>query len=73
MTNDEIRLAMEKVELRVIRERRRHEKAMKELNTELAVIRNACPHRKTKYWPDPSGNNDSEHECLVCGKSAHRL
>lgn len=29
----------------------------------------ACPHESTEYHPDPSGNNDSWSECLVCGKT----
>lgn len=28
-----------------------------------------CPHKETVYHPDPSGNNDSWHECTRCGDS----
>lgn len=33
------------------------------------VLKAACTHAPefTKYHPDPSGNNDSWTECLVCG------
>ena len=27
-----------------------------------------CPHVEVEYIPDPSGNNDSYHRCLTCGK-----
>lgn len=26
-----------------------------------------CPHTLTEYHPDASGNNDSHHECCICG------
>lgn len=35
-------------------------------------IRAECPH-DYKYHPDPSGNNDSEYVCEVCGNSRRRL
>lgn len=32
-----------------------------------------CKHEKTRYYPDPSGNNDSFHSCLDCGLEKKRF
>jgi hypothetical protein len=37
------------------------------LRAELRKEQKKCPHTKTTYHPDPSGNNDSYSECDVCG------
>ncbi len=34
----------------------------------IALIREDCKHEKTKFFPDPSGNNDSFIECQICWK-----
>ena len=33
----------------------------------LSVAQAKCPHPVTKYYPDPSGNNDDNTTCLCCG------
>jgi hypothetical protein len=41
----------------------------------LAEVQMQCPHphQHVKFYPDPSGNNDSSEECKICGKEAKRL
>lgn len=53
--------------------RERHEKERKGHEIEKARLHNACEHLVVEYWPDPSGNNDSHEECLVCGHQAVRI
>lgn len=40
---------------------------LKELDDQLAEVRQKCPHLETEYYPDASGNNDSWTECKWCG------
>lgn len=37
---------------------------------ERELLKKVCKHPPefNKYHPDPSGNNDSWHECLICGE-----
>lgn len=42
--------------------------AFKALGVEVKEVREKCPHYVTTYYPDPSGNNDSETTCDICGK-----
>jgi rubrerythrin len=46
----------------------RHQRELSELNAKLSVIKKKCPCKVTKYYPDPSGNNDSCYACIVCGR-----
>jgi len=73
MTNTDIKGAVHKIVVKMCAENARHEKALKKLNQDLAKIQRDCPHDKTSYEPDPSGNNDSTTTCLICDKSARRL
>lgn len=41
---------------------------LKALGGEKKMIQDKCPHYVTTYYPDPSGNNDSETTCDICGK-----
>lgn len=43
------------------------EVAKKNFTAEEVAIQKSCAHRFTKYYADPSGNNDSHTECLICG------
>lgn len=49
----------------------RYELEMKELRRNLEAARKDCPCPKSAmlYRNDPSGNNDSYHECRICGKT----
>ena len=40
--------------------------------SELRELRKRCPHTKTTYHPDPSGNNDSGYSCDLCGMYSRR-
>lgn len=73
MTDAEIKTSVQEIEKKLSAESARHEKRVKKLRTELWSIQKQCPHNLTHYEPDPSGNNDSTMECLVCGKEARRL
>jgi len=53
-------------------EEERHKKAVGEINARRVDLQKQCPHLETTYYPDASGNNDSEHICDLCGRRAHR-
>lgn len=46
-----------------------YRKAMDAINGEIKSVKDKCPHLTRTYHPDPSGNNDSYHECDSCGKT----
>lgn len=58
---------LEKHQTKREKEYLRHEKAMQKLDAEYRKLVFSCPNTQTKFHPDPSGNNDSEYECLDCG------
>ena len=60
MTRSEHRLALEK-------ENSRHDRVLGRLRDRLHAYQRDCPHSRTRFVPDASGNNDSYHECLDCG------
>lgn len=41
---------------------------IKNIDDLLEELQEKCFHERTEYYPDASGNNDSHHECLDCGK-----
>lgn len=43
------------------------------INSRIADIQKKCPHPKTTYYPDASGNNDSCYVCNVCGLEKKRF
>ena len=73
MTDADIKNSVQEIERKLSAESKRHEKRAKKLNDELWAIQKQCPHNSTHYEPDPSGNNDSTMECLICGREARRL
>ena len=44
-----------------------HLKKESELHAQLSAIQEDCDHSIQRYHGDASGNNDSYHECLICG------
>lgn len=40
----------------------------KEYRMKLRDLRAQCKHENTSFESDPSGNNDSYHQCDDCGK-----
>jgi len=49
-------------------ERKRHQSALNEIERSIIQLQSKCGHEVTKFYPDASGNNDSETICLICGK-----
>ncbi len=49
--------------------------ANKKNNELLQEFQDKCPHplNNVNYYPDPSGNNDSFHECSLCGFQAKKI
>ncbi len=45
----------------------RFDEEKKNLWNLLKEFQRYCTHDETTYNPDPSGNNDSWHECVRCG------
>ncbi len=50
-----------------------YKKDRKKINGKISQLQSSCSHAKTKYCPDPSGNNDSCYVCQICGKEAKNL
>lgn len=44
-----------------------HDKIDARLKRELDIAQEMCPHPDTKCYTDPSGGNDHEFHCLICG------
>lgn len=71
MKLDDLRKVKDKIAMlkeRVFQERLRHQRELDALNLQIASAQLECHHERTKQHPDPSGNNDSFTECLICGK-----
>lgn len=49
-------------------EETRHHQTIEGYKKRIEEIRKECGHWVTTFHPDPSGNNDSYHECSLCGK-----
>lgn len=49
-------------------EEAKYEKRIKEIKTCIKDWQETCKHWSKTFHPDPSGNNDSFHECNICGK-----
>lgn len=49
---------------------RRFHKERDELQKKLESIQAECSRRFTTHHGDPSGNNDSHYECLICGTTS---
>lgn len=50
-------------------ENNRHKKELKTIDDKWAELEKECPHHETTFYPDASGNNDSETLCDICGKT----
>jgi argininosuccinate lyase len=50
-----------------------YKRDVKDIERKISLLRKECKHPEIKYWPDPSGNNDSCEVCQICGKEAKRL
>lgn len=67
-----------RVEQHTINERRtrlntEHQQKRNELDQILIDLQKRCPHIRTEYHPDASGNNDWWYECLDCGKDGKNI
>jgi hypothetical protein len=47
----------------------RHAAELERLHGKWVDLTKRCSHHETTYYPDASGNNDSETLCDICGKS----
>lgn len=61
------RQQMQRYHLVLAAENKRHYAKIAKLANELAMIRHACKHPKTTYYPDAAGGSDSWYECDICG------
>ncbi len=50
----------------------RHKTRMAALENREKEVRGMCKHESRTYHPDPSGNNDSSWECIICGADVER-
>lgn len=47
-----------------------YKKRMADVEAKIRDARDLCGHAITRYFPDPSGNNDSTTICEICGKES---
>lgn len=47
--------------------KKKYEDELVTIKKKIQEIQTKCPHDYMKYYPDASGNNDSYHECVICG------
>jgi len=47
----------------------RHNNVMKCLKAALKELQGRCPHKKTTFYSDPAGGNDSYYRCENCDKA----
>lgn len=73
MTDNEIRTEVRALEDGLRTALTRYQQRVRVLDSRLVAVRKECPHSEVTHHADPSGNNDSTVECLVCGKEARRL
>lgn len=64
----DIKSSISKVKEDIYKENLRHLEELKKLNGAIATLQGTCDHPDTQRHSDPSGNNDSWKECLICGK-----
>lgn len=62
-----IKSTIEELEQSKIKIKKEYEEKIKFVDKEILDVQKKCPHI-WKYYPDPSGNNDSCYDCLICGK-----
>lgn len=48
-------------------EDRKHKAALAHIRKEWEELRRECPHHESTFHADPSGGNDSETTCDICG------
>lgn len=68
MDNEEIRKRVKDIKRLITEEKEKLENILKDLDKQLKEVQSQCKHTEREFWPDASGNNDSWHECLICGK-----
>ena len=65
---NELRHRIRKVDREISELEVRHKAEVKSLAATRKAIVDQCKHLHSIYHPDPSGNNDSWDECVVCGR-----
>lgn len=72
MNDDEIKQAVIAYHTTMEELKTRHALEIQMVNDHLKMIRDNCQHNKITYYPDVSGNNDSEYICDICGRHVSR-
>jgi hypothetical protein len=49
-----------------------YEAGIKAINEELKNAQKDCKHWDQSFFPDASGNNDSEYQCDICHRTSRR-
>jgi len=62
-----IKLLIDNINNKIYLEEERHKKLIDKLIDDKSKIRDDCKHFSVTYHSDPSGGNDSYHECDICG------
>lgn len=70
---DKIKEITYEIELEKERRENNFRESIKKLNKIMSLVQQLCDHSETKYYPDPSGNNDSCHVCQICGLEKKRF
>ena len=64
----EIKRIINSIGMRKNRIMEEYKEKLAQLNKDIVETQKLCPHLETTYYPDASGNNDSETTCDWCGK-----
>lgn len=73
MTDEEISFERKQLIARRDKINKQYKKDLAAIEDGFKALRAICPHNKTTFHSDPSGNNDSFFSCENCGKEAKRL
>ena len=68
MKNKEIKDQIRKLNNEIEDIFEKSEAKIEKLKVKIRNVQNECKHSVINHVPDPSGNNDSFDECLICGK-----
>lgn len=69
---EEILLALENIAKRESSAYTKYKEVVEQCRKDRLIVQKECSH-EWRYYPDPSGNNDSEYICDICEKSQRRI
>lgn len=64
-----LRMRAKALQMEEMSAKKEHHIRMKAIQEKWRELKSECPHLETTYYPDASGNNDSETTCNICGAS----